>query len=267
MNYDDVEAAFRVLGLEPGAPLEQVKAAYKFSLQAFHPDKYQAESAAQKMATEKLIAVKDGYELLSAFYAEHPTGEPPQGWRTKSSEKKAEPGAGRQGSSDGSSMDWQSWQQQGQAAAPENDLHAWEQREVERQKEVKSGYGREKRQKLVTYGKVALVIMCLALWSGKFSNNAYERVKRQQQAALLMEKAQYRSSTHDAITGQYKTDAQIHDEIDQEAERMKGQWMQEDIGRWFGVLVLLAMSAGIVWVFRAKRASEYLDRWIDGGSK
>jgi len=265
MNYDDVEAAFRLMGLEPGAPLEEVKAAYKFSLQAFHPDKYPAESAAQKMATEKLIAVKDGYEILTAFFAEHPTGEPPEGWRTKQSQQQERPGQTKASSED--STDWQSWEKGQETKAPDNDLHAWEQREVERQKEVKAGHGRDQRQKLVTYGKVALVIMCLALWSGKFSNNTYERVKRQQQANLLMEKAQYRQSTHDAASGYYKTDAQIHDEIDQEAERMKAQWMQEDMGRWFGVLMLIAMSGGTVWVFRSKKAKDFIDAWVDGTSK
>ncbi len=265
MNYDDVEAAFRVLGLEPGAPLDEVKTAYKFSLQAFHPDKYPAESSAQKMATEKLIAVKDGYELLTTFFAEHETGEPPEGWRTKEGQKQERPGQSK-ASSEGST-DWQSWERGEEAKAPENDLHAWEQREAERQKEVRTGHGRDKRQKLVTYGKVALVIMCLALWSGKFSNNAYERVKRQQQATLLMEKAQYRQSTQDAASGYYKTDAQIHDEIDQEAERMKSTWMQEDIGRWLGVLMLLALSGGTVWVFRSKKAKDFIDGWIDGASK
>lgn len=265
MNYDDVEAAFRLMGLEPGAPLEEVKAAYKFSLQAFHPDKYPAESAAQKMATEKLIAVKDGYEILTAFFAEHPTGEPPEGWRTKQSQQQERPGQTKASSED--STDWQSWEKRQETKAPDNDLHAWEQREVERQKEVKAGHGRDQRQKLVTYGKVALVIMCLALWSGKFSNNTYERVKRQQQANLLMEKAQYRQSTHDAASGYYKTDAQIHDEIDQEAERMKAQWMQEDMGRWFGVLMLIAMSGGTVWVFRSKKAKDFIDSWVDGTSK
>lgn len=262
MNYDDVEAAFRVMGLEPGAPLDEVKAAYKFSLQAFHPDKYPPESLSQKMATEKLIAVKDGYELLTAFFAEHPTGEPPDGWRTAKSEKQSNRKQSKASSED--STDWQSWDNGEEQKAPENDLQAWEQREVARQKEVKAGHGRDKREKLVTYAKVALVIMCLALWSGKFSNNAYERIKRQQEATLLMEKAQYKQSTHDAASGVYKTDAQIHDEIDQEAERMKGQWTQEDIGRWFGVLMLLALSAGTVWVFRAKKAKDFIEAWVDG---
>ncbi|HMY02781.1 MAG TPA: hypothetical protein PKA48_05480, partial [Candidatus Obscuribacter sp.] len=80
-------------------------------------------------------------------------------------------------------------------------------------------------------------------------------------------KAQYRQSTHDAASGYYKTDAQIHDEIDQEAERMKAQWMQEDMGRWFGVLMLIAMSGGTVWVFRSKKAKDFIDSWVDGTSK
>ena len=143
MNYDDVEAAFRLMGLEPGAPLDEVKTAYKFSLQAFHPDKYPAESAAQKMATEKLIAVKDGYEILTAFFAEHPTGEPPEGWRTKQSQQQERPGQTKASSED--STDWQSWEKGQETKAPDNDLHAWEQREVERQKEVKAGHGRDQR--------------------------------------------------------------------------------------------------------------------------
>jgi|GEM_PF-1784503 len=266
MNYDDVEAAFRVLGLEPGTALDEVKTAYKFSLQAFHPDKYPPESSAQKMATEKLIAAKDANELIVAFYEEHPTGEPPEGWRTKQGEKQASQGQSKASGQSSGSTDWQSWEQ-GEEKTADNDLGAWEQREVERQKEVKAGHGRDKRQKLVTYGKVALVIMCLALWSGKFSNNSYERMKRQQEAGLLMEKAQYRQSTHDAASGYYKTDAQIHDEIEQEAERMKSQWSQEDFGRWFGVLMLIAISGGTVWVFRSKKAKDFIDGWVDGAGK
>ena len=83
IDFDQVEAAFRALGLEPGEPEEKVKAAYKFHLQAYHPDKFPAESTAQKTATEKLIVVKDAYELLVSFFKEYPDGKPPEGWRTE----------------------------------------------------------------------------------------------------------------------------------------------------------------------------------------
>ena len=271
LDFDEVEAAFRVLSLEPGAPAEDVKAAYKFGLQAYHPDKYPEGSSSQKMAAEKLIAVKDANELILKFFLLCPTGAPPNGWKTKSNSNGAFPGGGGatgpagQGSSagDGESVDWTAWGKQ-QEGNFQSELGEWEKREAARQTNVKEGFGREQRRKLVTYGKIALVIIVLCLWSGKFSNNVYENANRRMQAEAWKEKAMYRAQTLNAATGYRITQQQALDQAKDEANDMKSQWMEEDGQRTIGLVFLFALSAGVVWLFRAKKAKAFLDAWVDG---
>lgn len=263
MNFDNVEAAFRVLGLEPGTPLEEVKSAYKFSLQAYHPDKFPPDSASQKMATEKLIAVKDANELICAFYLEHPDGTPPDGWRSTSSSKTSNDAS--QGSDSGDSTDWTQWNKQ-QSSGSASELHEWEKREEERRKNDRSGYGRDKRQKLVTYSKVGLVIILLTLWSGKMQNNAIEPHKRKMQSDAWLEKSRYFAQTGNGISGYRMTPDEAKAKAMDEADAMKAQWQQEDAQRWLGLLFLVALTGGSVYAFRSKKVKELLDQWIDGAA-
>ena len=265
MNFDDVEAAFRVLGLEPGAPADDVKAAYKFGLQAYHPDKYPEGSSSQKMATEKLIALKDANELLLKFHLECPTGEPPGGWKTASNKQKAAAEDGKAGSAASSdeSVDWALWEKQ-QEGNFQSELGAWETREAARQTDVKAGHGRDQRQKLVTYGKVALVIIVLCLWSGKFSNNVYENANRRMQAEAWKEKAIYRAQTLDAAQGYRITPGQALEQANGEAGDLKSQWQDEDRQRTVGLFFLFVLTGGVVWLFRSKGAKAFLEGWVEG---
>lgn len=258
MNFDEVEAAFRAMGLEPGAPLEEVKAAYKFSLQAYHPDKFPPESSAQKMATEKLIVIKDANELICKFYLEHPEGKPPGGWRTK----KAEGERPQQDTSE--STDWTQWQA-GQSGQTESELGAWEKREAERQQAVKSGRAYEQRQKFVNYAKVALVIGIISLWCGKISNNAATTLSRKQATAAWSDRAMYLQQTGNVATGYRMTPQEAEAQSKAEAGGLMQQWQEQDRQRWFGGFVLLLLTIGTGWLLVSKRAKAMIEKWVEGG--
>ncbi|MBK8225312.1 MAG: J domain-containing protein [Candidatus Obscuribacter sp.] len=261
MNFDEVEAAFRAMGLEPGAALEEVKAAYKFSLQAYHPDKFPPESSAQKMATEKLIVIKDANELICKFYLEHPEGVPPGGWRTKKAEGQS---AAPQDSAE--STDWTQWEK-GQSAKTESELGAWEKREAERQQTVKSGRAYEQRQKFVSYAKVALVIAIISLWCGKMANNAATTLSRKQATAAWMDRAMYLRQTGNVATGYRMTEQEAEAQAKREAGGLMEQWQEQDRQRWLGGFVLLLLTIGTVWLFVSKRAKAMIEKWVEGAGK
>jgi len=265
LDFDEVEAAFRVLGLEPGAAADDVKVAYKFGLQAYHPDKYPEGSSSQRMAAEKLMALKDANELVQKFYEACPTGSPPNGWRSATSNNRAQGDstANNSGQASGESVDWTAWEKQ-QEGSFASELGAWEKREAARQTDVKEGFGREQRRKVVTYGKFALVIICLCLWSGKFSNNTYENASRRMEANAWKEKSMYRAQTLNAATGYRITPQQALEQANGEADDMKARWRDEDGQRTMGLIFLFALSAGIVWLFRSQKAKTFLDAWVDG---
>ena len=64
-------AAYKVLGLSPTTPFDQVKKAYKQLLKQHHPDKHGSAPAAQKKATETSSRINDAYRIIETW---HETG-------------------------------------------------------------------------------------------------------------------------------------------------------------------------------------------------
>jgi DnaJ like chaperone protein len=62
-------SAFKVLGLEKGVSIEQVKSSYRKLAMIHHPDKFSTESEAQqKIAHERFVKINDAYEyVLKSF--------------------------------------------------------------------------------------------------------------------------------------------------------------------------------------------------------
>ena len=82
----DIERCFLILGVDGRSSFEGIKLAYRDSIRAWHPDRFQNDPAFQQRAQEKLKEVNLAYEKLSALYAmaesearsrnQHPLGPP-----------------------------------------------------------------------------------------------------------------------------------------------------------------------------------------------
>ena len=59
------EEAYRILGVEPGAPPKEVQHAYRRQALRCHPDKARSEAEAASF-TKRFIGVRDAYEYLRA---------------------------------------------------------------------------------------------------------------------------------------------------------------------------------------------------------
>jgi hypothetical protein len=64
-EQDDLDP-YQVLGVQPGASMEEIRSAYKRLVAKYHPDKVQHLGPEfQKLAHEKFVAVQQAYEKLS----------------------------------------------------------------------------------------------------------------------------------------------------------------------------------------------------------
>ncbi|GEM_PF-796431 len=60
-----LSSAFKILNLQQGATLEEVKAAYRKLAMVHHPDKFSTESEGQqKIAHERFVQINEAYELV-----------------------------------------------------------------------------------------------------------------------------------------------------------------------------------------------------------
>lgn len=64
-------AAYKILGLSPGVPFDQVRKTYKQLLKQHHPDKHGSAPDAQKKATETSARINDAYRIIETW---HETG-------------------------------------------------------------------------------------------------------------------------------------------------------------------------------------------------
>ncbi len=71
---DLIQECYRVLGLEPGAPVQAVKQVYRQLIKEWHPDKFHGDHAKNKGANEKLKQIIPAYENLIAYHG----GSPPK---------------------------------------------------------------------------------------------------------------------------------------------------------------------------------------------
>lgn len=244
MEFEQFRNNLHLLGLEPGATLEQVKEAFKHSLHAFHPDKYEAGSSSQKWAADRLILVKDAYEKLQAFFKENPAGEPPGGWPGAEQKTKSSQGAG-------DSMDWQAWEtdQQGTFA---DELKAYEARQKDLEAEKSIGYAKQQRKTLLGYAKTCSLAILFIFFMGRGCSGAGKQIGR--------EAEDY------AWQGKYPSaEMQATPEAQREKEAIMRRWESEDISRKCGEILFFAMVGGWCWVVFAPRPKRVLNDWADTG--
>lgn len=250
MQLEQLEAYLSLLGLAPGAPLEQVREAYKHSLQVFHPDKHPAGSGSQKWASERLLVIKDAYEKLMAFYKENPSGEPTGG--QKSDEQT-------------DSIDWQQWETDQQGSFAE-EVRAWEERQRERENVKLDEHGKTRRSKTLAFTKYAGVAILACLWLGKCTNNQWENASRAQEAADWKARWEYQIETQGTSYSPNAINPEIlAGQAREEAERLKQKWTQEDFERNAGLFFLWVLTGGGAWLAFAARPKAIFSNWVETG--
>ena len=266
VELEDIEAYFRVLGLEPGAPLAAVKEEYRNSVQAFHTDKFPEGSSSQKWAKEKFIQINNAYEAIKDWYKDNPSGEPPDGWpsKRKPGGQGAAAAAGEGGGS-ADSTDWQAWEKKNEGGFTE-EVRSWEQREQERQKTEKETRERANRAKLVTLGKHGLAICLFLLWMGRGCSSTGSHIGRDTEDKAWQDKWDYILQTHGTSLGPYPmSDEDIKRRANEEKVLIAKKWQDQDTDRGISQLFMLVLSGGCIWLYVGKKPKVYLEKFINEG--
>ena len=79
----ETENHYRVLDLELGASLEEVKQSWRVLVKAWHPDRFTGDPKMQKAAGEKLKKINLAYEELKKTLADFDSAPPPQNASTQ----------------------------------------------------------------------------------------------------------------------------------------------------------------------------------------
>jgi len=77
-----IKRSYRILGLPPGAPKEDVKRAYLDLVQVWHPDRFTHNPRLQKKAEDNVKRINDAYEALKEY--EPPAEAVPRNWLNES---------------------------------------------------------------------------------------------------------------------------------------------------------------------------------------
>lgn len=245
MEFEQFKNNLNLLGLEPGATLEQLKEAFKHSLHAFHPDKYEAGSSSQKWAADRLILVKDAYEKLQVFFKENPAGEPTGGWpgteqKTKGSQV------------EGDSMDWQAWESEQQGSFAE-ELKAYEARQKDTEVEKAKEHSKQQRKTLLGYAKACSIAILFIFFMGRGCSGAGKQIGREGEDW--------------AWQGKYPSpEMQATPEAQREKEAIMRRWEGEDLSRKCGEILFFAMVGGWCWFVFAPRPKRVLNQWADTGN-
>ena len=62
----DLNRAYELLGVKPGVPIRELKAAHRDLAKVWHPDRFQHDPRLQEKAQEKLKEINEAYDLLSS---------------------------------------------------------------------------------------------------------------------------------------------------------------------------------------------------------
>ena len=77
-----IKRSYRILGLPPGAPKEEVKRAYLDLVQVWHPDRFAHNPRLQQKAEDNTKRINDAYEALKNHEAQAETV--PRNWLSES---------------------------------------------------------------------------------------------------------------------------------------------------------------------------------------
>jgi hypothetical protein len=257
MDKQAIARHFRILGLEPGATLADVKEAYRFLVQTFHEDKYPADHPFRDKAKNKMVELNESYSQLKTFFQEHPTGEPPGGW------------AGAQGQDDhrgdDDAMDWKSWQYD-QEQSWDSELREWHQSEQRRREAQKSEHEKARRKTIVKSIKVGLLAATFYLFAGHAAGHATHQAASTFNRETIEAKRRYELETNGTANGPYclsrkeileRNNPLIKQQLDEDRE--------ENIHNAMSLVMLLGWAWMVAWIFRSRRAAEFEQAFVDGG--
>lgn len=261
MNIEEIEAAYRVLGLEPGAPEKEVKEAFKHHVQAFHPDRFQAGSSGQKWASEMLVKVNQSNDVLKAFFKESPSGEPAGGWSKKKTDQSEE----ASGAADhGDSMDWQSWRKSREDDLVDDLAHWMSARETQdagRQKQQ----GREQRKTQLSLVKYFSMVIVVALFLGRGCSGASTQQMFATEIGLWQIRYSAVLQADDTIVYQPGTSEWEKKQAKEELDKIGATYQGKVIERQVGQALFFAFVGAWIWIFFFRRPKVVMDNWIETG--
>ena len=68
----EIERCFQILEIQPGAGLDEIKAAYRDAVAVWHPDRFRGNARLKKKAEKKLKEINVAYETLLSNYEGSP---------------------------------------------------------------------------------------------------------------------------------------------------------------------------------------------------
>ncbi len=70
----EIDKYYQILGLNSGAPEEEIKQAYRDLANVWHPDRFPNNQRLREKANEKLKEINNAYEKLKSYIAENSRG-------------------------------------------------------------------------------------------------------------------------------------------------------------------------------------------------
>jgi hypothetical protein len=241
-----IEQYFRVLGLEPGATLADVKKAHRFLVQTFHEDKYPDDSPHKEKAREKMIAINEAYAELKTFFIANPDGVPAGGWGQGTSDQFSN------NSSD--EMDWQNWQSRQNSSAGD-EIKQWQVNETARREALKVDESKNQRRLIGVWGRVAVWLSLYMMWSGHGCSGSINQAGDDWNLQYAKQTMEYKLQRNEA------TEADL-----QRLRHMKEQYNKDANAFNMSFIFLYGFGAVLLYLTFATKPKNALANWVDTGS-
>ncbi|MCA9815910.1 MAG: J domain-containing protein [Cyanobacteria bacterium HKST-UBA01] len=261
-SVDELEAFYRLFGLEPGTPWEEVKREYRMQSQAVHPDKFSEGSSAQKWAHDKFVTFTEAKEALEEFLKSNPQGVPEGGWpsqnrKKQESEKTYE---SHRGAEEGYS-NWEEWKHAStrgastQSEATRTVLDEWKQEQDEREQKLKTGFTRSERAKVVFWTRVMIPIALFLMYVGSCTSGHIAGMQ-----------SDMRDPEKDYLLARYNLGKISETEFRARVKKINDEDFQKSVQLWASGLSVWAFFLLYLYVMIAPRPRAIIDKWVEGES-
>ena len=259
-TVDELEAFYRLFGLEPGASYDQVKQEYRFQSQAVHPDKFSKGSSAQKWAQNRFVMLTEAKEALEKFLKDNPNGEPQGGWPGKKREIAASQ-VDYVDSKDDPFINWRDWKDstsgsstQPQSEATKQVLEEWKKEQEEKHQELKKTFSRSEREKFVFWAKVITPIVLFMLYSGSCTAGHF--------AGFV---SGFDDRDKQALVDKYNAGRISEKAFRAEVKRFNDADMKKSFELWASGVTICVLWGAYIYVLAAPRPRSWTKNWVEGG--